>query len=294
MAFRFGSRDTEIFLWLAAARSLTGRQLGMAIDMPESSVRRRMAQGVQEGLATRSPLIEGATGQRERDYSLTAANCRKLRRVAPWIDVRPSGRTKPVSVPHRRLVNEFWVSLYVALRKQSFYTFTFLPHYDYDLSDPDAPTRIAALNSRSKTKHDITSVADFALAVSCDAGSSWSFGETDLATESLDSTLRTRPTLLRKLENYAAYHDSNKHQRLAAQFGYNLSGFRVLVVTISRRRLDNIRKLCDRIGGSSDFIWLTTVDQITPGKILGPVWITGESPTKRPLLRHYHPARRKR
>ena len=286
MAVRIGENDAAIFEWLGAGQSWTARQLGILTHRSESNTRRRLGQLASAGLVTSSPIVEGADGRPERDYYVTGANLKKLRDVAPWIDIRAMGRRKPASIPHHRCINEFWSCLHVALEPQDYYEYRLFPSCRYDAADPDAPTCIRAPNRRHRSSSDRGVIADCTLVVTCPAGSSLAYVEIDIGTEPLDSPLVRRSTLLAKLEAYATFHDSQGYTRLADQLGEKFSGFRVLVVTSSPRRAANIRTLCARIG-SSDFIWLTTPDQIAPDKILGCIWQTGEDRTLRPLLKQY-------
>jgi len=278
--------DAPVFKWVSVGNSWTGRQLAALTGRRESNMRRRLAQLVKAGLLTSSPKTTSGPGRPEQSYYLTTANVRKLQRLAPWIDVTPSDPKKVSALPHHAWINEFWLSLEVALRGQDYYLQRFFPSYRYDPSDESAPTFIAAPNRRQRTPSEKTVASDFALALNCPAGSSLAYGEIDLGTEILDSPLQTRATLLSKLEAYAAFHDSDGYRRLGDQLGQSFDGFRVLIATNSPGRLSNIRHLCASLG-SSDFIWITTLDRITPESILCPIWQTGETETPRPLLRDY-------
>lgn len=267
-------------------QACTTRQLAQLIGAPESSTRRRLGQLVKARLLTASPAIAGATGHGERDYSMTAANCRKLADVAPWIIApRPSKRRKQAAVPHRRAVNECWMSLEVALRAQERYWYSLFPASDYDATDEEAPTYIQAPDRSRRTSAELAVASDFTLIVSSPTGSSLLFGELDMGSEIVDSSVRSRPTLVNKLEAYAAFHDSDGYKRLGDRLGERFSGFRVLVITKSGRRVANIRKKCARLGDTG-FVWMTSLSHIAPGTVLGPIWQTGGSPRPCRLLRH--------
>ena len=286
MALRLGRNDAAAFGWFDAGQPWTSRQLAALAGVSEPNMRRRLSQYAKAGLVTSSPAFDGSPGRPEHDYYVTPANARRLRDVCPGVEVRPARARKPAAAAHQRWLNEFWMSIEVALRNQDYYAYRLFPHYQYDTADEKAPTNIRTHNTRSRTPSDATINADFALTMSCRAGCSLAYGEIDLGTESLDSSVARRATLLVKLEAYAAHHDSNGYTRLASRLGESFSGFRVLVVSTSKRRLAGISKLCSGIG-SSDFVWLTTLDCITPGTVLGPIWQTGEGGELRPLLKHW-------
>jgi len=286
VALRIGENDRAVFEGLDAMQACTARQIAQRLDIPETSARRRLGQLVKAGFVTASPRIAGVNGYPEREYCVTAANRRKLFAKAPWIEVRATKPWKQAAVLHRRAINDFRISLELALRGQSYYSHQFFPHYHYDTADPETPTCIRAPDRRRRTPSDTAVIADFALVVSDSSGkSSLIYGEIDTGEEIVASTLRTRPTIQTKLETYAAWHDNEGYRRVEDTLAARFSGFRVLIVTKSRRRLANIQRMCARLG-SSDFIWLATFDRITPGTILDPVWQTGEDRRPRRLLRH--------
>jgi hypothetical protein len=282
VGLRLIEKDMTVFRWLNACRFLTTGQLALGTGESEANARRRLSRLGKANLLTSSRALCEFRGRRQNCYSVALANAKKLAKVAPAMEVRPTkGKSLPAS-SHLLWINQIWLAVHRAMEHQSYYSYAFLPHYDYDSSSPDAPTWISSL-ARKKGAKPSAVIADFALVVKCRDGASLFFGEVDLASESLDSSLRSRATFFTKLRAYAAFHDSNGYERLADELGESFSGFGVLVATSSARRAANIRRLCARLG-SSEFVRVTTLDQISHDTVFGPIWTIGVNDTPRPLL----------
>jgi len=82
----------------------------------------------------------------------------------------------------------------------------------------------------------------------------------------LDRATETNGRFERKARNYLDYGKSGRyHQTFGVKF------FRVLVVTTTLRRLENLK---DTIQGFTDGIfWFTTLDKVREGEIFDPIWI---------------------
>ena len=285
MALSLTQKDLAVFRWLNACRFLTTGQLALATDESEANARRRLSRLGKANLLNSSRALCEFRDRRQNCCSVTPANAKRLAKVAPAVEVRPAkGKSLPAS-SHLLWINEIWLAVHRALEDQSYYSYVFFPHYDYDSSSPDSPVWISSIAPRKGARPNAI-IADFVLVVKCPEGASLFFGEVDLGWESLDSSLRSRATIFTKLQAYAAFHDSNGYERLADELGESFSGFRVLATTNSTRRADNIRKLCSRLG-SSEFVRVTTLDQISHETVFGPIWTVGADSEPRPLLRRH-------
>lgn len=106
------------------------------------------------------------------------------------------------------------------------------------------------------------------------------FLEIDRGTETGASTVEYRRTWAKKIKMYLAYYEQFYEQR------YGTKGLRVLTVTTSEKRKQNLMEITERVGGRFRF-WFTTFDQITTESILTePIWLmTGRAePTPLVLL----------
>lgn len=104
------------------------------------------------------------------------------------------------------------------------------------------------------------------------------FLEIDRATETGASTVEHRRTWAKKIKMYLAYYEQFYEQR------YGTKGLRILTVTTSKKRMENLMEVTGRAGGKFRF-WFTTFAQISTESILTePIWqmVGREEPT--PLL----------
>jgi hypothetical protein len=101
------------------------------------------------------------------------------------------------------------------------------------------------------------------------------FLEIDRGTEVLSSDTHGVGKIVRF---YLRYLLSARFQRYRADFGAGAEfrGFRTLIVTTSRRRLDNIRQRCGRVAFDPPvarrFIWLATETVLKDGDPLAQEW----------------------
>ena len=83
------------------------------------------------------------------------------------------------------------------------------------------------------------------------------FLETDMCTVVGLSTKSGRRDWAKKIRSYLAYTDSGQFQER-----YHAQSFRVLTVTTGERRLANLKKITEEVGGKARF-WFTTFEQLS-------------------------------
>jgi hypothetical protein len=78
---------------------------------------------------------------------------------------------------------------------------------------------------------------------------------------------------------YQAYTTSGQFQER-----YNAKSLRILIVTTTHRRLENLKAVVKSVGGDRKY-WFTTFDKITPDTVLiAPIWQQIESKELVPLV----------
>lgn len=93
------------------------------------------------------------------------------------------------------------------------------------------------------------------------------FVEADMGTVIAASGNLGRRDWAKKIRTYLKYHEHGQFQQR-----YQANSFRVLTVTTGERRLANLKKITEEVGGKSRF-WFTTFDQLTPETALSqPIW----------------------
>lgn len=82
-----------------------------------------------------------------------------------------------------------------------------------------------------------------------------------------------------KIEAYQVYYASGAYQRR-----YETRSLRILTVTISTKRAENLKQMTEAAGGKQRF-WFTTLDQLSPQTVLeSPVWQVGTQIAFQPLV----------
>lgn len=104
------------------------------------------------------------------------------------------------------------------------------------------------------------------------------FLEIDRATETGASRLEHRRTWAKKIKMYLAYYEQFYEQR------YGTKGLRILTVTTSHKRMENLMEITERAGGRFRF-WFTTFERISTEHILTePIWRVVGREEPAPLL----------
>lgn len=93
------------------------------------------------------------------------------------------------------------------------------------------------------------------------------FGECDLGTVTLDATGSGRRDWARKVKAYLEYYRSGLYERR-----YQTKDMRILTVTASPKRMENLKQVTEEAGGKSRF-WFTTFQAIREADVLTfPLW----------------------
>ena len=82
----------------------------------------------------------------------------------------------------------------------------------------------------------------------------------------------------KKVQLYQEFAGMGYYQQ---RFGVKF--LRVLVITLTRRRLLNLKDEVEAVGGKE--FWFTTIDQITPNTVFGNIWRRAGSHDFYPLVR---------
>ncbi len=105
------------------------------------------------------------------------------------------------------------------------------------------------------------------------------FIETDLGTVAGQRSHWWERDWSRKVRAYLVYYTSGLYTKR-----YNTHGWRVLTVTISERRLANMKAVTEKVGGKSRF-WFTTFDRLHPSTVYRqPIWSVASKPQPQRLL----------
>ena len=98
------------------------------------------------------------------------------------------------------------------------------------------------------------------------------FCEVDIGTEPIGAKHAREGSVLRKMLLYRQYMEARGYERYTAEFGYQFAGFRVLWITSTPSRIEQMRRVCSR-HGIKKMLWFTTFAELSRDTILtGDIW----------------------
>ena len=97
------------------------------------------------------------------------------------------------------------------------------------------------------------------------------FGEMDRGTESITTRKAIKYSFKHKVEAYISYFDRAGFQEFNNDFEADFQGFRVLIITTSEKRLQNILD-CILEFNDVEFMWLTTLEQTKENILTSRIW----------------------
>lgn len=100
------------------------------------------------------------------------------------------------------------------------------------------------------------------------------FLEVDMGTESLNSNRLKSINISTKIKNYRVYFQSQKYKRYESRWDAKFNGFRLLFLTNSSKRKENISKLVSA-ERSNDFIWIADQHEMFEKGLGGKIWARG-------------------
>ena len=216
------------------------------------------------------PLAQGSL---EPIYVLDSLGVKALQRQRDEEIKAKTSLPKAVALEHLLSVNQFRLSLEVACKSTI---------YGSDESrvelagwqSGDAVKFAVPLAIKGERTQTVRLIPDGFFALRSRGQRLFYFVEADRGTESL-------PVLLAKCRAYYAYWQSGG-------FGQDFSlspqvGFRVLFVLHSSRRLETMRKTAAALLSGQRMFWMTTEDEISPHRVLEPVFRETGSEQKRAL-----------
>lgn len=268
-------RDTDVLLSVYRYRYLTTSQV-MRLHFPSA----RTAQRRLSTLATQKLLRHFTVPNlNERTYMLTT---RGANLVAELLNVSPedllwSAGTKPPKdyyfMKHFCAISDFRITLTKATERSPVTLLGFIPeHYGAKHLSGRVTKYIKDVAfSITDPKEKISHTPDAVFALGKESKQALYFLEIDRGTETISNPEKGIRKMIRFYEGYAR---EGKYKGYAEDFHCApFSRFRLLIVTTSPRRVENIRSM---LGTSAPplyrFFWLTTFDQVSEETAFDDVW----------------------
>jgi hypothetical protein len=234
----------------------------------EKKARRRLRLLHNAGYLIRfgRPNLE-AVGRGEYVYYLSSQGAEEIRE-----EKIPKRRPKGLAtIEHLLLLNDFRISLELACRGSQFST-AFIA--EYDKRDERARTfekRTTDWVVIPETKERVRFTPDGVFSIANTEGKNVLFFlEIDRGSENLRSS-GSNKGFAERIAVYKRYMDSNGYSRYGEDFNYEFKGFRLLIVTSTQHRLEELKRIASE-ADSRGFVWLTVQQNITPETLFGPIW----------------------
>lgn len=261
---------------------MTLSQVAAIQQKSKQVVRRRMRDMETSGLIASNTIGLGKSrGRPEKEFSLTETGCDLLRSSLPALKHIPNGRltVQRLHCPeHQLLVNWFRIHVmhidHVAPQLSVRFISEIFPHIIQgdSLHSPDSEQV-----PDDDQLHDIKGFKPdgvFSITHQDKQKTLLFFLEADMGTESIASVERVPRDIRQKIINYQQYFQDGKYKVYEKLLDSHLKGFRLLFLTNTGTRLGSLCKLVQRMP-PSDFIWLTTADQMFSHGLSAKIWVRG-------------------
>ncbi len=249
-------RDKAVIQTVYECRVLRQDQLQALFFGSQTSAQRRLALLFHHGyLARQFLLVRGGIMNSRILYLLDRRGEELLRAEWGLEDVGWNRSHNEVSndfIEHALAINDFRVAVTLACRE-----------FEYRLLDWHSEWQVKQDYDRVRLHgrgRPIAVVPDSYFALETPRGKTHFLLELDRGTM---TTKRFRT----KIEAYIAYYRSGGYERR-----YKTRSLRMLTVTLSKGRLDSLKKVTEEAGGKTWF-WFGVLDELTPDTVLdAPVW----------------------
>jgi len=273
------SRDIDLLVALYRYRCLSTGQVRRLLFPSDQTANRRLlhlaaAQYLRvlrvPGIAERVVVLAG------RGAELVADHLRVPPETVTYATLRREAR-HPFFVRHHIDVTDFRIALESECKTASALRLLgFLPEFLNRKID-DSRIEKYLRDVIATGGDDVVHTPDGVFAVERDGRSALFFLEIDRGTEVVS---RRDKGVLKAMGFYLGYLQSGSYQRYRDDFGVAavFSGFRVLFVTTSDKRITNIRNasnaIDDAVDGARRFIWLAPKDQVSSRGVLRATWVS--------------------
>ena len=273
MPISLTERDLEILNAINNARYMTAPQI-QALFWRSSrggkygnlkSCQRRLQQLTQHGLVRRiKQLVKRGEGSRPHIYALDRAGAQILSDeigIDPSeLDWRPKNAEENYPfMQHLLDTNDFRIALTLACEDRNVFLVSWTD--EKELKKEEAYDHVF-LTGPSGGTQKVAVIPDASFVIGIADRQGRFCVEIDRGTVTVSPTAWQQRGWTQKIRAYLEYYQSGAYERR-----YQTRSFRVLTVTTSEERLQNMRKATEEVGGDARF-WFTTFEQVKADTIL--------------------------
>ncbi len=288
-SFRVTDRDRAILRAVGQCRILTSKQIEKLFFTPEageetnsSYCQYRLQQLYHRGYLARDEQPQKLSdGRKPLLYALDLTGARLLAEMADSV-TKPrtrSGRTatfSPLFLDHLLATNDVLIAMTIAARRAGMSISGWAD--ELSLRKRHAADQVTITGPGNRTK--VTAVVpDGYFTLRAGEKTQHFFLEIDRGAVTGERSVWGKKDWARKIAGYLAYYHSGLFRRR-----YHTKSLRVLTVTSSAKRLENLLAITEKVGGKARF-WFTTFDHLPPGTALTePIWRVASRPGLHPVI----------
>ena len=280
MAFLLNKNDLALLASIGENRVLTSTQIAAIHQKCKQVARRRLRALERAGLIHANKQAQGRSrGRPENLISLTETGADLLRSKLPDLEEIPNDKLtadKLRCVDHQLLLN--WFRIHVTHIER------IIPQLSVRFLSSISPFTMEEHNPGPNpygqgpgTQHSPKEFAPdgvFSITHQSKGKTLLFFLEVDMGTESIASIGRGHRDLRQKILNYQHCFQRSIYKRFEKILECRLDGFRLLFLTTTRGRMAAISNLVLSMP-PSDFIWVTTAEQMLAQGLSAKIWVRG-------------------
>ena len=260
----------------------------MTIEQAEACVygnrnvaQRRLSALEAEGTLFSFPLSNGRKGQPTKVYYLNHKNRQALSAI---LQLDLNGRNIPKTPPENTLVARHSLELnsvlasFIAGTKARSYAFDFIPEYWSGAGLVNGSQLADEVQNPSGGPGMIHFRRDAVCCIGTQKGKALFEIEYDRGKEAISGGSSRKITVANKIAVFLQSLKEGRFERYSTPeyFNHPFKVSRLLLVTTSEERLQNIARICQELD-THGLVHLTTLDQVHPETVLGSIWRVPES-----------------
>lgn len=287
-SFRITGRDRAILHAVGQCRILTSKQIealffatGIGGGTNTSYCQYRLQQLYHRGFLTRDEQPQKLSeGRKPLLYSLDRVGARLLAETGEPVREGRTSRSRaatfsPLFLDHLLATNDVLIAFTLAARRAGMSIGDWAD--ELNLRKRHATDRVIITGPGDRTK-ETALVPDGYFTLKVGEKTQHFFLEIDRGTMTGERSVWGKKDWARKIAGYLAYYHTGLFRRR-----YHTKSLRVLTVTSSTTRLENLLAITEKTGGKARF-WFTTFDHLSPGTALTePIWRVASRPDLHPL-----------
>ena len=272
-------KDLEILKIIAEYRILTTHQIAILSDRNKQSLRRKLTLLEKHSfLLTQFHELGRRQGRPERLFSLSEQGIDMLKSRGFLAEKTPREKVLAESissVDHQLMINWFRIHIGYLRKLLNRIQVQFLSDNSPFLPETESGhSFVTDFAADGASRRTFTPDGVFIITDTAENENLLFFLEVDCGSEPLASPERHIKDVRQKIVNYSSYFDNLGYKRYEEFWNCRLNGFRLLFLTNTLSRLNNLCRLVREMP-PSEFIWLAQSQAMFKEGVSGNIWVRG-------------------